>query len=433
MEKPVLLKGGILIDPSQKVSDRRDLLIDKGKISDIAPSLETGEDNIDIIDITGKVIAPGMVDLHVHLREPGEEEKETISDGTAAAVAGGVTSLCCMPNTTPSIDSSLIVKYIQEESLKVNLAHVYPIGSLTKRREGKEMSNYASLISAGVKAFSDDGNYIDNSMLMLNILKYLSRFDVVAISHCEDAALAGVGTAHDGYYANILGIPGIPAVAETVAVARDILLTQAVGGRLHVAHVSCAGSVELIRRAKEDGINVTAEVTPHHLLLTDEALGNFDSMAKMKPPLRTENDRQSLIQALRDGIIDIIATDHAPHTSVDKNCLFQEAAFGVTSLDFGLSLMLTELVNTGIITIEELINCYSCRPAEILGIPAGTLKKGAIADIVILDLSAEGIIDSEKFYSRGLNTPFTGRSIKGKPVMTFLEGKMKMKDGKVYV
>lgn len=432
MEKPVLLKGGTLVDPSQSINERRDLLIENGKVRDISFSLEPGEEYADIIDLSGRFIAPGMVDLHVHLREPGEEYKETIRGGSAAAAAGGVTSLCCMPNTVPVIDNRMTVENIKEKSLLANLVHVYPVGSLTKECRGKEMSNYASLLSAGVKAFSDDGSYVDNSALMLNILKYLSRFNAVAISHAEDTQLAGSGDAHEGYYANMLGITGIPAVAETAAVARDILLAQAAGGRLHVAHVSCAGSIEWIRWAKENGIDVTAEVTPHHLLLTDAELENYNTDAKMKPPLRTEHDRQALIEALREGVIDVIATDHAPHTREDKNCVFREAAFGVISLDFGVSLMLTELVHTGNLSLEDFVYRYSCRPAEILGLPAGTLKKGSAADVVILDLQGEDIIDDNKFYSLGSNTPFRGWKTRGKPVMTFVNGKMKMKDGKVF-
>ncbi len=432
MGKRILLKGATLVDPSQKINDYRDLLIADGKIIDLAPSLEKGDGNVEVIDLEGKVITPGMVDLHVHLREPGESARETIEDGLTAAIAGGVTSVCCMPNTLPAVDNNLMVEYVKGKAHQANLGHLYPLGALTKGREGQEMNNYASLIEAGAIAFSDDGNFVNNSLLMWNIFKYLIPFQKLVVSHCEDSSLVGKGVAHDGYYASVLGLEEIPQVAETVAVARDALLAQATGGSLHIAHVSCAGTVEWIKWAKENGVNVTAEVTPHHLLLTEEYLEGFNTMAKMRPPLRSENDRQALLEGIRTGVIDIIATDHAPHKWEDKDCLFAEAAFGVSSLDYAVSLLLTELVHPGIISLDELVNIYSCKPAALMGLSAGTLRKGAVADIAVLDLHAGDTIDSSNFYSRGRNTPFDGRHIKGKPVMTFVEGEIKMKDGKVF-
>ncbi|NLI70009.1 MAG: dihydroorotase [Firmicutes bacterium] len=431
MDKRILLKGGTVVDPSQELHGRADLVIEGNRIVDLAPSIASGDGEVETIDVTGKIVAPGMVDIHVHLREPGEEEKETIATGTAAAVAGGVTTVCCMPNTDPAVDNKLVVAYIKEHARQANLAHVYPIGALTRGRGGREMTDYASLLSAGVKAFSDDGSYVNDSMIMMNIMKYLSQFEVVAISHCEDAGLAAGGVAHDGYYANLLGLGGMPHVAETAAVGRDILIAEATGGKLHIAHVSCAASVELIRWAKERGIQVTAEVTPHHLLLTEEALEGYNVMAKMNPPLRSKEDREALLHGLQDGVIDIIASDHAPHRREDKERPFADAAFGVSSLDYGLSLLFNELVHTGMISIDKLVDCYSCRPAKILDLPAGTLKKGAVADIVVLDPELGGKVDPKRFYSRGQNTPFEGYPTRGGPVMTFVEGKLKMKEGKV--
>ena len=431
MEKPFVLKGGTLVDPAQDINRCCDLLVEEGKVRDIASALDVSDEYASIIDVSGKYIVPGMVDMHVHLRDPGEENKETVADGAAAAVAGGVTSLCCMPNTNPPVDNSLVVESIQEKARRANLAHVYPLGTLTRGRCGKEMSDYASLLAAGVRGFSDDGSYVESSALMLNILDYLTQFDAVAISHCEDAGLTGSGVAHDGYYAHMLGLPGIPAVSETVAVARDLQLAQATGGSVHIAHVSCADSVDLIRKAKEQGVQVTAEVAPHHLFLTHAALQGFNSMAKMKPPLRTEEDRRSLWDGLREGVIDIIATDHAPHSRNDKDCTFADASFGVVSLDFVVSLLLTEMVHTGKFGLKELVEFYSHRPARILGLPAGSLPKGAPADIVVLDLDAPVEVKGENFYSRGSNTPFMGRSLQGKPVMTFVAGELKMQDGKV--
>ncbi len=432
MGKRILLKGAILVDPSQEINDYRDLLIADGKIIDIAPSLEIYEDDVEVIDLEEKVIIPGMVDLHVHLREPGERARETIEDGLTAAIAWGITSVCCMPNTLPAVDNYMMVEYIKGKAHQANLGHLYTVGALTKGRAGQEMTDYASLIDAGAVAFSDDGNYVDNGLLMWNIFKYLVPFRKLVVSHCEDSSLVGKGVAHDGYYASVMGLKEIPRVAETVAVARDTLLAQATGGNLHIAHVSCAGTVEWIRWAKENGIKITAEVTPHHLLLTEECLEGFNTMAKMRPPLRSESDRQALLEGIRTGVIDIIATDHAPHKWEDKDCLFEEAAFGVSSLDYAVSLLLTELVHPGIISLDELVNIYSCKPAALMGLPAGTLCKGAVADIAVLDLHAVDTIDSNKFYSRGRNTPFDGRHIKGKPVMTFVEGELKMKDGKVF-
>ena len=431
--KKLLLKGAIMIDPAQDIEERRDILIDDGVVLDISPYIEENKDDFEVIDLEGKYLAPGMVDLHVHLREPGEESKETIASGTAAAVNGGVTSVFCMPNTVPAIDNSLTLEFVKEKARQANLARVYPVGALTKNRAGVEMSNYSSLLSAGVKAFSDDGSFVNNSMLMLNIFKYLSRFDTIVFSHCEDESLTGEGLVHDGYYGSILGLAGIPEVSETVAVARDILLAQASDSRLHISHVSCAGSVEWIRWAKERGLKVTAEVTPHHLLLTDETIVSYDPVYKMKPPLRTERDRQALMDALKDRTIDVIATDHAPHGREDKNGLFREAAFGVISLDFALSLMITELVKKNLMTLKELVYSYSCRPAEIMGLPAGSLRKGSPADIVVIDMNCQETIDEDLFYSKGRNTPFTGRAIEAKPVMTFVGGDLKMRDGKVKV
>jgi len=431
MEQPILLKGGTLVDPSQGFNQPCDLLLEEGKVKELAPFLDVSEDYAETIDVSGKFVVPGFVDLHVHLREPGEEAKETIADGVAAAVAGGITSVCCMPNTAPPVDNALVVNFIKEKSQQAGLAHVYPLGTLTRGRRGEEMSDYASLLEAGVKAFTDDGSYVDNSSLMYNILQYQTQFETVAISHCEDSKLSGEGVAHEGYYAHMLGLAGMPAVAEVAAVSRDILLAQATGGRVHIAHVSCAESVECIRWAKERGVQVTAEVAPHHLLLTEAALEGFDPMAKMKPPLRTEEDRQALWQGLREGVIDAIATDHAPHSRDVKDLTFTEAAFGVSSLDFVVSLLLNELVQSGNISLDELVKYFSCRPAEILGLPAGTLQKGAVADIAVIDISQVRVVDPTQFYSRGHNTPFAGKTLQGKPIMTFVEGELKMKNGKV--
>ncbi len=431
MHKRMLIKGGTLVDPSRDINERRDIMVEDGLILDTAPSFEVNDDAVEIIEADGLMVMPGMVDMHVHLREPGGEEKETVRTGAAAAVAGGVTSVCCMPNTNPPIDHRLAVDFIKEKAERAGLARVYPIAALTRGRAGKEMVNYGFLIREGVCAFSDDGSFVPNSQVMFNILNYLKQFNAVAIQHCEDEDLMGEGVAHQGYWSTMLGLPGAPAVSEVAAVARDILLAQATGGRLHIAHVSCAGSVEWIRWAKEKGINVTAEVTPHHLLLTHASLVGFNPMAKMRPPLRTPDDCRALLQGLQEGVIDVIATDHAPHNLEDKSRDFFEASFGVSGLDFSLSLLFSELVRVGPLTLSQLVDRYSCRPAEILGLPGGTLKPGAPADIVIMDPEADYLIDPAAFYSKGKNTPFAGWRCKGKPVMTFVGGALKMRNGEV--
>lgn len=428
--RKIALKGGFVVDPSQDLDERRDILVEGDTILDLPPSVDLAE-GVEVIDVTGKTVAPGFIDLHVHLREPGQEEKETIASGISAAVAGGVTSLCCMPNTIPVVDNKVTVDWINRQARKTGLARIYPIGALTRGQLGKQMADYGSLTKAGVKAFSDDGKFVSSSRIMYDAMICLKELGTPVISHCEDESLAGQGSVHQGLWSQLLELPGVPSVSETMAVARDVLLAEATGARLHIAHVSCAGSLEWIRRAKDRGVKVTAEVTPHHLLLTSAAVEGYNTMAKMRPPLREESDRDALLQALRDGLIDIIATDHAPHTMEEKGRSFGEAPFGVTGLDFALSLLLTEFVQTGKMTLKQLIKSYSCRPAEIMGLPGGTLKKGSPADMTVLDLEARDVIDPDRFYSRGKNTPFAGRVIRGKPVMTLVGGKIVMEAGKV--
>ncbi|HPZ65635.1 MAG TPA: dihydroorotase, partial [Bacillota bacterium] len=342
--------------------------------------------------------------------------------------------LACMPNTAPPVDNPLVVGYIQQKAREAGLARVYPVGALTRNRQGEFMADYSALYAAGVRAFSDDGDPVDNSYLLYQIFKYLLAFeDTLIISHCEDRRLAANGLVHEGYWSNLLGLPGIPPAAETVAVAREILLAQATGKRLHLAHISTAGAVEWIRWAKEKGLPVTAEVTPHHLLLTDAAVKGYNTAAKVNPPLRSEEDRQALLQGLREGIIDVIATDHAPHKIDEKDLDYFEAPFGVIGLETAVPMLLTELVHRGELSLRELVQAYSCRSARILGVPGGTLKPGAPADIAVLDLEAEGVIEPRRFYSKARNTPFAGRKVRGLPVLTLLGGEIKMEEGAVKV
>lgn len=427
----VCLKGGRVVDPTQSLDGRRDLLIEQDRVAAIAPQIEAGEARI--IDLTGKVVLPGFIDLHVHLREPGFEDKETIASGTAAAVAGGITAVAAMPNTEPPVDSAAVAALIKEKAAATGFCRVYPIGTLSRGRSGAEPADFTSLYGAGVRAFSDDGAPVVDSRLFRQILQLLACFpDTVAIAHSEDLSLAGEGLIHEGAVSKKLGLPAIPEVAETVAVARDILLAEAAGARLHLAHLSTAGSVELLAWAKRRGLPVTAEVTPHHLFLTSEEICRSGAQAKVNPPLRTADDCRALLEALRTGLIDIIATDHAPHRAFEKAAGLRAAPCGIAGLETAVPLLLSELVGTGRLSLPDLVKAYSCRPAELLGLEGGSLRPGAPADIVVIDLEAAGIIEPQNFYSRARQSPFAGRPYRGRPVMTIVGGKIKMEQGVVH-
>lgn len=427
----ICLKGGRVVDPSQSLDGRYDLLIERGRVAEVAPQISPGDARI--IDLNGKAVLPGFIDLHVHLREPGFEDKETIASGTAAAAAGGITSLAAMPNTEPAADCAAVVKLIKEKAAAAGLCRVHPVGALTRGRLGREPADYDSLYTAGVRAFSDDGAPVADSRLFLQILRSLAHFPgALVIDHSEDLSLAAGGLLHEGVVSKKLGLPGIPASAETVAVARDIILAQAAGVPLHLAHLSTAGSVELLAWARERGLPVTAEVTPHHLLLTADEICRSGAQAKVNPPLRTADDCRALIEALRTGLIDIIATDHAPHGAAEKAAGLKDAPCGIASLETAVSMLLTGLVGKGHLSLSDLVQAYSCRPAELLGLEGGTLHPGAPADIVVVDLEAAGIVDPKSFYSRAKQSPFAGRSYRGRPVMTIVGGEIKMEQGVVY-
>lgn len=418
------------MDPSQELDGTMDLLVAEGKVAVLAPYLDPGE--AQCIDLSGKVIVPGFVDIHVHLREPGFPAKENIVSGCAAAAAGGITSLAVMPNTRPSLDSSELVELIRQKGEKSGLARIYPVAALTRGRQGMEAADFASLYQSGVRAFSDDGSPVADSALFLHILNLLASYeDAVVISHSEDLTLSAGGAMHEGYWSRKLGLPGIPAVAETVAVARDILLAEASGARLHLAHISTAGAVEWISWAKSRNMPVTAEVTPQHLLLTDAAVNRCGAVAKVNPPLRTEEDRLALCRALKRGIIDIIATDHAPHELEEKQLSVNEAPFGITGLETAVPLLISNLVQEGPLTLPDLVEAYSCRPARLLGLPGGTLRPGAPADLAVLDMEACGVVQPERFYSKARYSPFAGYNFKGAPVMTMLGGIIIMKEGEL--
>jgi len=433
----LLIHGGRIIDPGRRIDQLGDLLIAEGRIMQVggtvilSRSLERGEGKVKNLDATGLVVCPGFIDLHCHLREPGFEDKETIATGTKAAAIGGFTTVCCMANTKPPLDNAAAVDWIRQKTSKDSLVAVLPIGCITKARKGEELTDMAELAEAGVVAFSDDGNPVASSQLMRRAMECSRELGLPIIDHCEDKGLSHDGIINEGEMSAKLGVKGIPAAAEEVAVARDLILAKLTRARLHIAHVSTKGSVELIRRAKEDGVSVTAEVTPHHLTLTEERVvreppnKSFDTNAKVNPPLRTKEDVQALIKGLRDGVIDVIATDHAPHTLADKNCGPEQAAFGISGLETAFGCLMT-LVHQREMSLTQLISKLTCESAKVIGRNGelGTLKKGIPANITILDPDREWIVNSRNFASKGKNTPYDGYQLKGKVMATIANGKI---------
>jgi len=434
--KPLLIQGGRIIDPSQGIDVTGSLLIAEGKIlwlgkGEAAPP----QPDYDVLPARGLVVCPGFIDLHCHLRQPGFEEKETIATGTKAAARGGFTTICCMPNTSPPLDNQTVVEYIKSKSASEGVVRVLPIGCISKGRKGEELAEMGELASAGVIAFSDDGEPALNSHLMRQALDYSRAFDLPIIDHCEDKALSEGGQMNEGIISTRLGLRGIPNAAEEIIVARDLALAQLTGSRLHIAHVTTEGSVELIRRAKEKGIKITAEVTPHHLTLTEERVIGYDTNAKVNPPLRTKRDIKALIQGLNDNTIDIIATDHAPHTEADKLCEFDLAPFGISGLETALGSLMS-LVHDREISLVTLIAKLTYEPARIIGNKygkLGTLAIGAPADVTLFDPTLEWVVDTKAFASKGRNTPLAGERLKGKVMATIFQGKLVYKDDSINV
>lgn len=420
----LLLKNGSIVDIENKKTIQQDILIVNGKIEsidNISPERFDGE----IIDITDKLIAPGFLDIHVHFREPGREDEETLMTGAAAAIAGGFTGVCTMPNTEPVTDDRETVEFITDK-FKNHLVDIYPIAAITKGREGKQLVEMADLVEAGVVAFSDDGTSVTNSQLLRRALEYSRMFNIPIIEHCEDPYLTAGGTMNEGFMSTRLGLPGIPSISEEVVIARDIMLAKYTSGKIHIAHVSTAGSVELIRRAKAEGIKITCEVTPHHFTLTDKALEDYDTNLKMNPPLRTSKDVAAIIDGLKDGTIDAIVTDHAPHSIEEKETEFIAAPFGIIGLETAIGLVISELVGKHNFSVYEILEKLSVNPYRILGLPAPLIAKDAKPNLTILDMSQEWIVDKTKFKSRSRNTPFHGWKLKGKSWAVFNNNMLKI-------
>ena len=425
----LLIHGGHIIDPSQGMDQVSDLLIAEGKVVKIEGTVIPGETKH--FDASGLVVCPGFVDLHCHLREPGFEEKETIATGTKSAATGGFTAVCCMPNTEPPLDTPAAVDWVKQKASRDSQVALLTIGCVTKGRRGEELTDMDRLAEAGVVAFSDDGNPVASSQLMRRAMDNSRGLGLPVIDHCEDRTLSSNGIMNEGRLSAKLGLKGIPAAAEEAMVTRNLALAKQTKARLHIAHVSTKGSVELIRRAKEEGISVTAEVTPHHLALTEERIVGkapnepFDTNAKVNPPLRTQQDIQALIKGLKDGVIDAIATDHAPHTLADKNCRLELAAFGISGFETAFGCLM-KLVHQGAISLAQLISKLTCEPAKVIGRNdgLGTLKIGASANIAILNLEREWTVDSSKFASKGKNTPYDGETFRGKVLATIANGRI---------
>lgn len=425
----ILLKNGHVVDPAQNLNGKADILLEGDRIVAVGPELTA--ENAQVLDLTGKVVMPGFVDMHVHLREPGREDKETVLTGTQAAIHGGFTSIACMPNTTPVADNEAVVESVLYKAYKAGLADVYPIACITKGQKGEELTEMLLLHQAGAVAFSDDGRTVQHSGVMRRAMDYSKALDGLLISHCEDEDLLGSGVVNEGVVSTELGLAGIPNEVEDLIIARDLMLAKLTGCRLHIAHVSTAGGVALIAKAKAEGVRVTAEATPHHLCLTEEAVRGYDTNTKVNPPLRTEADRQAVFAGLKAGIIDCVSTDHAPHTVQEKEVEYQYAANGISGLETAVPLLWTNFVATGQLTMEELVLHMSKRPAEILGIEKGTLEPGRMADIVVIDPELEQAVEPEQFYSKGKNTPFAGRVLKGWPQLVVKGGRIVLRQGRL--
>jgi len=420
----LLIANGYVIDPATDVNAGRNLLIEDGRIVDVINKSEPVSEDAKLIDATGLIVAPGFIDLHVHLRDPGQEYKETIATGAAAAVTGGWATICAMPNTDPINDNPAVTRFVIEKGQAAQLANVFPIGAITKGSGGKELAEMGEMKNAGIVAVSDDGRPVPTPGMMRRALEYANGFDLTVVDHCQDPSLSAGGVMHEGRWSLILGLRGIPAAAEEMDAVRDCVLAKLTGARVHLAHVSTIGAIEAVRRAKEAGLNVTCEVAPHHWTLTDEAVAEYDTNTKMNPPLRSEEHVAAILEGMKDGTIDAIATDHAPHHLDEKALEFDQAPFGITGLETAVGLAF-DLVQRGVIDLERVVEMCATNPAKIFGLKdRGTLKAGAHADVTILDPQLEWVFDVTNSKSKSRNTPFDGRSMQGAAVATIVGGRL---------
>lgn len=417
----LLIKGGEVVFPDHV--EKADLLIENGKIADIGNDLRA--DSAEKIDAKGKTVFPGLIDMHVHLREPGFEYKEDIASGSAAAVAGGFTQICCMPNTDPVCDNAAVVGYIVSRAKEVGLCKVRPIGAITKGEKGETLAEMGKMKEAGAVAVSDDGRPVMNARIMRLAMEYASDFGLICLSHCEDKDLVDGGVVNEGYNSTLAGLKGIPRAAEEIMIAREIILAETLGKRAHICHVSTKGGVQLLREAKARGVQITAETCPHYFTLTDDVVTTFDANTKVNPPIREAEDVAAIKSGLKDGTLDCIVTDHAPHHVDEKNVEYNLAAFGISGIETSFSLSYTALVKGGVLSLSELADRMSAAPARILGLPGGKIEQGAVADLMIADLDEKYTIDSGKFISKGKNTPFNGTEVYGKVCCTIVDGDVK--------
>ena len=426
----MLLKNGHLVDPSQAIDGVTDIRIDNGVISEVGPDLPENKDE-EIFDLAGCYVVPGLIDTHVHLRDPGQEESESLETGTKAAIAGGFTSVVAMPNTNPVVDNVPIVRYIAEKSKRLGYADVLQTASITKGENGEEITEIGFLKDAGVIAFTEDGKTVENSGILRKAMTYSKPFDVLFMSHCEDKNLKGAGVMNAGALATEMGLLGIAREVEDIIIQRDIMLAKMTGVRLHISHLSTSTGLELVREAQAKGLPVTCEVTPHHLFLTEDAVRGYNTSAKVAPPLRTAEDNEALIEGLKDGTITCIGTDHAPHSADKKDVEFERAANGISSIEVAFPLIWTKLVETGRFALSEIVSIMSCKPAELLSIDRGSLSVGKVADVLIFDPHVEKVVDPQSFYSKGKNCPYAGEKLRGWPKIVLREGRIVLKDGAI--
>ncbi|RMH20913.1 MAG: dihydroorotase [Gemmatimonadetes bacterium] len=423
MTRPLVVRGGRVVDPTQRLDAVVDVLVADGHVAAVGAGLEAPEGALEL-DAAGMVVTPGLIDVHVHLREPGEEHKETIATGARAAAAGGFTAVCAMPNTDPVVDDPAGVGFVLRQAAAARAARVYPVGAISVGQKGEQLAAIGEMVEAGAVAITDDGHPVMDSGLMRMALEYAQAFDIPVADHPEDLGISRGGVMNEGLVSTRLGLRGKPNASEDVHIVRDLLLAEHTGGRIHLQHVSTAFGVEAIRQAKARGVWVTAEATPHHLLLTDEAVDGYDTNAKMNPPLRRPEDRDAVREGLRDGTLDVLATDHAPHHYDEKEAAFDDAPFGIVGLETALGLVYGHLVEGGLIDLATMVERMSCQPARAFGLPGGSLEPGSVGDVTVFDPAAEWTVDPATFRSKSRNTPFAGWTLKGRPVWTIVGGEV---------